>query len=142
MLPACAVLHEKVRNKKGSAHVHDGMGTPVRPFGIGTPDMPGVLLFVLSCILYGIAFDFYNIAGSIYVEQNVDKSIRASAQGLFMMMSNGIGATLGLMCAGSVMDHYVFKAAAPDWSSAWFIFAGYMLVVTILFGIVFRESKK
>ncbi len=111
-------------------------------FGMGTPDMPGVLLFVLSCILYGIAFDFYNIAGSIYVEQNVDKSIRASAQGLFMMMSNGVGATVGLMCAGSVMDHYVFKAAAPDWSSAWFIFAGYMLVVTILFGIVFRESKK
>ena len=111
-------------------------------FGMGTPDMPGVLLFVLSCILYGIAFDFYNIAGSIYVEQNVDKSIRASAQGLFMMMSNGVGATVGLMCAGSGMDHYVFKAAAPDWSSAWFIFAGYMLVVTILFGIVFRESKK
>ena len=58
-------------------------------FGIGTPDMPGVLLFILSCILYGIAFDFFNIAGSLYVEQNVDKSIRASAQGLFMMRSNG-----------------------------------------------------
>ena len=64
-------------------------------FGIGTPDMPGVLLFILSCILYGIAFDFFNIAGSLYVEQNVDKSIRASAQGLFMMMSNGVGATIG-----------------------------------------------
>ena len=60
-------------------------------FGIGTPDMPGVLLFILSCILYGIAFDFFNIAGSLFVEQNVDKSIRASAQGLFMMMSNGTG---------------------------------------------------
>jgi NHS family nucleoside permease-like MFS transporter/NHS family xanthosine MFS transporter len=110
-------------------------------FGIGTPDMPGVLLFVLSCILYGVAFDFYNIAGSIYVEQNVDKSIRASAQGLFMMMSNGIGATLGLLGAGEVMDRYVFKAAVADWSSAWFVFAGYMVVVTILFCLFFRESE-
>ena len=110
-------------------------------FGLGTPDMPGVLLFILSCILYGIAFDFYNIAGSLYVEQNVDKSIRASAQGLFMMMSNGVGATLGMMGAGAVMDRYVFKAAAPDWSSAWFVFAGYMVVVTILFALFFREGE-
>lgn len=111
-------------------------------FGIGTPDMPGVLLFILSCILYGIAFDFFNIAGSLYVEQNVDKSIRASAQGLFMMMSNGIGATLGLMGAGAVMDRYVFKAVVPDWSHAWLLFAGYMLVVTLLFAVFFRDSKK
>ena len=111
-------------------------------FGIGTPDMPGVLLFILSCILYGVAFDFFNIAGSLYVEQNVDKSIRASAQGLFMMMSNGIGATLGLMGAGAVMDRFVFKAAVPDWSHAWLLFAGYMLVVTLLFAVFFRDSKK
>lgn len=110
-------------------------------FGVGTPDMPGVLLFILSCILYGIAFDFFNIAGSLYVEQNVDQSIRASAQGLFMMMSNGIGATLGLMGAGAVMDRYVFKSATPDWSHAWLLFAGYMLVVTLLFAVFFRESE-
>ena len=109
-------------------------------FGIGTPDMPGVLLFILSCILYGIAFDFYNIAGSLYVEQNVDKSIRASAQGLFMMMSNGIGATIGMIGAGSVMDRFVFKAVQPDWSSAWFVFAGYMVVVTILFALLFKSN--
>ena len=111
-------------------------------FGLGTPDMPGVLLFVLSCILYGIAFDFYNIAGSLYVEQNVDKGIRASAQGLFMMMSNGVGATLGMIGAGSVMDHYVFKAAQPDWSSAWLVFAAYMVVVTVLFAIFFKDGRK
>jgi len=109
--------------------------------GIGTPDMPGVLLFVLSCVLYGIAFDFYNIAGSLYVEQNVDKSIRAGAQGLFMMMSNGIGATMGMIGAGAVMDRYVFKAASPDWSSAWFVFSGYMVAVTILFTLFFRDNE-
>ena len=113
-------------------------------FGLGTPDMPGVLLFILSCILYGVAFDFFNIAGSLYVEQNVDKSIRASAQGLFMMMSNGFGATIGMIGAGAVMDRYVFKAVNPDWSSAWFVFAGYMVVVALLFAVLFRnpESKK
>lgn len=111
-------------------------------FGVGSPAMPGVLLFILSCILYGIAFDFYNIAGSLYVEQNVDKGIRASAQGLFMMMSNGLGATIGMIGAGSVMDRYVFKAATPDWSSAWLVFAGYMVVVALLFTVFFKDSKK
>ena len=109
-------------------------------FGVGSPDMPGVLLFILSCILYGIAFDFFNIAGSLYVEKSVDKSIRASAQGLFMMMSNGIGATVGMIGAGAVMDHYVFRSVSADWSSAWFVFAAYMVVVTILFCIFFKES--
>ncbi len=113
-------------------------------FGIGSPDIPGVLLFILSCILYGIAFDFFNIAGSLYVEQNVEAGVRTSAQGLFMMMSNGVGATLGMIGAGAVMDRYVFKAAIPDWSSAWLVFAGYMVVVTLLFAVFFRnpESKK
>ena len=110
-------------------------------FGLGSPDIPGVLLLILSCILYGIAFDFFNIAGSLYVEQNVDKSIRASAQGLFMMMSNGFGATIGMIAAGAVMDKFVFKASVQDWSSAWFVFAAYMLVVTILFALVFRDSQ-
>ena len=109
-------------------------------FGLGSPDMPGVLLFILSCILYGIAFDFFNIAGSLYVEKSVDKSIRASAQGLFMMMSNGIGATFGMIGAGAVMDRYVFKSASADWSSAWLVFAAYMTVVAILFSIFFRDS--
>ena len=109
-------------------------------FGLGSPDMPGVLLFILSCILYGIAFDFFNIAGSLYVEQNVDKSIRASAQGLFMMMSNGFGATVGMVAAGAVMDHYVFKTATPDWSSAWYVFAAYMIVVAVLFSVFFKNT--
>lgn len=110
-------------------------------FGVGSPDMPGVLLFILSCILYGIAFDFFNIAGSLYVENNVDKSIRASAQGLFMMMSNGFGATIGMIGAGAVMDRFVFKAVTPDWSLAWLTFAGYMVVVALLFTVFFKDSS-
>ncbi len=110
-------------------------------FAVGTPDMPGVLLFILSCMLYGVAFDFFNIAGSLYVEQCASKSMKASAQGFFMMMANGIGATVGMMGAGAVMDHYVFKAATPDWSSAWYVFAAYMLVVTVLFALLFKNRS-
>ena len=111
-------------------------------FGLGTPDMPGVLLFVLSCIVYGVAFDFFNISGSLYVNDNVDKDIRSSAQGLFMLMTNGLGATFGTLAAGAVVDACVYNAAAPSWSKAWYIFAAYAFVVGILFMILFKEPQK
>ena len=111
-------------------------------FGLGSPDMPGVLLFILSCIVYGVAFDFFNISGSLYVEQNVGEDIRSSAQGLFMLMTNGLGASVGTLAAGAVMDSVVFKAAQPDWSKAWYIFAAYSLVIAILFMILFKDNRK
>lgn len=111
-------------------------------FGLGNPAMPGVLLFVLSCIVYGFAFDFFNISGSLFVEQNAASEIRASAQGLFMMMTNGFGATIGTLAAGAVVDATVYNAAVPSWSKAWYIFAGYSLVVAILFWILFKDPSK
>ena len=111
-------------------------------FGLGNPAMPGVLLFVLSCIVYGFAFDFFNISGSLYVEQNAAEDIRSSAQGLFMMMTNGFGATIGTLAAGAVVDATVYKAANPSWPKAWFIFAGYAFVVGVLFWILFKDPQK
>jgi len=111
-------------------------------FGLGNPAMPGVLLFVLSCIVYGFAFDFFNISGSLFVEQNAQADIRASAQGLFMMMTNGFGATIGTLAAGAVVDATVYNAANPSWANAWYIFAGYSLVVAILFWILFKDPTK
>ena len=111
-------------------------------FGLGSPDFPGVLLFILSCIVYGVAFDFFNISGSLYVEQNAEKDIRSSAQGLFMMMTNGFGATIGTLAAGAVVDATVYNAANPSWSNAWYIFALYALVVGILFMILFKDPQK
>ncbi len=111
-------------------------------FGLGNPAMPGVLLFVLSCIVYGFAFDFFNISGSLYVEQNAAEDIRSSAQGLFMMMTNGFGATLGTLAAGAVVDATVYNAANPSWSKAWYIFAAYAFVVAILFWILFKDPQK
>ena len=111
-------------------------------FGLGNPSMPGVLLFVLSCIVYGFAFDFFNISGSLYVEQNAAEDIRSSAQGLFMMMTNGFGATIGTLAAGAVVDATVYKAANPSWPKAWFIFAGYAFVVGVLFWILFKDPTR
>ncbi|MCQ2177844.1 MAG: MFS transporter [Bacteroidales bacterium] len=110
-------------------------------FGLGRPDMPGVLLFVLSCIVYGVAFDFFNISGSLYVNDNTGKDIQSSAQGLFMLMTNGLGASIGTLAAGAVVDACVYNSATPDWSKAWYIFAAYSLVVAIVFAILFKDPK-
>ena len=111
-------------------------------FGAGNPAMPGVLLFILSCIVYGMAFDFFNISGSLYVEQNAAPEIRSSAQGLFMMMTNGFGATLGTLAAGAVVDACDVFNTPANWPTAWYIFAGYALVVAILFWILFKDPQK
>lgn len=98
--------------------------------GFGNPGA-GVWMLILSMIVYGVAFDFFNISGSLYVEKETTPAIRASAQGVFMMMTNGLGATLGSYAAGKVVDIY-------GWPHSWFIFAAYALVVAVLFAIVFR----
>ena len=110
-------------------------------FGLGNPG-EGVWMIVLSMLVYGIAFDFFNISGSLFVNQETDMSVRSSAQGLFMMMTNGLGATIGTIMAQQVVNHYVdFTSDMPQvegWSQAWLVFAGYMLVVAILFAFLFK----
>ena len=110
-------------------------------FGAGNPG-PGVWMFVLSCIVYGVAFDFFNISGSLYVNMKTDEKIRSSAQGLFMLMTNGIGATIGTLSAQAVVNHFVYNSADPSWSSAWYVFAAYALVVGVLFTILFKDPQK
>ncbi|MBO4476478.1 MAG: MFS transporter [Bacteroidales bacterium] len=111
-------------------------------FGLGNPAMPGVLLFVLSCIVYGMAFDFFNISGSLYVDQNAPADIRSSAQGVFMLMTNGLGATIGTLAAGAVVDAVGVFDNPAKWPEAWYIFAGYAFVVGILFMILFKDPQK
>ncbi len=110
-------------------------------FGAGNPG-PGVWMFVLSCIVYGVAFDFFNISGSLYVNTNTPNEIQSSAQGLFMLMTNGLGASIGTWAAGKVVNACVYNAAEPSWSKAWYIFAAYALVVGILFMILFEDPAK
>jgi len=105
-------------------------------FGIGNPG-GGFVFLVLSMIVYGMAFDFFNISGSMFVEKEADNRIRASAQGLFMMMTNGLGAFLGGMLSGWVVDHYTIDGI-KQWPSIWFTFAGYALVLAIAFQFVFK----
>lgn len=121
-------------------------------FGMGDPAFPGVTLFILSCIVYGVAFDFFNVSGGLFVDNEVAPELRASGQGLFMLMTNGLGATIGTLSAGAIVDHFCQWTDVTvngetglyligDWSSAWYIFAGFALVVAVLFALLFREKK-
>ena len=118
-------------------------------FGAGDPGFPGVILFVLSCIVYGFAFDFFNISGALYVDQETEPAQRSSAQGLFMMMTNGFGATIGTLSAQVIVNKLVMAesvaaqgplAVWDGWKKAWYIFAGFALVVAIAFWIFFPKT--
>ena len=110
-------------------------------FGLGNPGN-GVWMFILSMIVYGVAFDFFNVSGSLFVDKETDVSVRSSAQGLFIIMTNGFGATIGTLSAQAVVNCFVdFNSTVPQvdgWSKAWFIFAAYALIVAVLFAIVFK----
>ena len=114
-------------------------------FGIGNPMMPGVLLFVLSCVVYGVAFDFFNVSGGLFVNAECEDKVKASAQGLFMLMTNGLGATVGTLLAGKVINHYCHWTAdgylVGDWQTCWFIFASYAMVVAVMFFLMFRSNS-
>jgi hypothetical protein len=107
-------------------------------FGAGDPGS-GVWMLILSMLVYGVAFDFFNISGSLYVNMRTSGKIQNSAQGLFMLMTNGIGATVGTLSAQAIVNHFVFNTENPDWSTAWYIFAGYALVVAVAFMILFKQ---
>jgi NHS family xanthosine MFS transporter len=109
-------------------------------FAYGNPG-DGLWMIILSCIVYGMAFDFFNISGSLFVESQSDPSIRASAQGLFMMMTNGVGAVLGSSISGIVIDQFfTYADKSKDWHGIWISFSLYALVVAILFVILFKHK--
>ena len=106
-------------------------------FGIGNPG-EGLTFLILSMIIYGMAFDFFNISGSLFVEKESKPSMRSSAQGLFMLMTNGLGAIIGAYASGFIVDFYTQDSGAKDWQTIWFIFAAYSLIVTIAFAVLFK----
>ncbi|NDE77815.1 MAG: MFS transporter [Chitinophagaceae bacterium] len=111
-------------------------------FAYGNPG-EGLWMIVLSCIVYGMAFDFFNISGSLFVDTQVKESIRASAQGIFMMMSNGFGAWLGSTISGLVIQNYFTNPdQSMNWKEIWLSFAGYSLVVALLFAVLFRHRHE
>lgn len=116
-------------------------------FGIGDTNFPGVIFLFLSCIVYGVAFDFFNVSGGLYVDKQTAPAQRSSAQGLFMLMTNGIGASLGTFIAGTFVVNKLVKAEGLSleqqlngWHDSWLIFAAYSLVVAILFMIIFKDK--
>jgi len=109
-------------------------------FGIGNPGS-GFIFLVLSMIVYGMAFDFFNVSGSLFVETETTPQIRASAQGLFVLMTNGIGTILGTMGSGMVVQYFTDANGVKDWPSIWFSFAAYALVLAIVFFLIFNHRK-
>jgi len=108
-------------------------------FSFGNPS-DGLWMIITSCIVYGMAFDFFNISGSLFIETTTDSNIRSSAQGLFMMMTNGVGAFLGSKISGFLIDNYFVSAKGKDWHGIWLTFAVYALIVAILFAILFKHK--
>ena len=116
-------------------------------FGIGNTAFPGYIFLILSCIVYGVAFDFFNVSGGIYVDTQTDPAQRSSAQGLFMLMTNGIGASIGTFVAGKYVVNKLVNQEAPileqsaGWTDSWLIFAAYALIVAVLFFFMFKAPK-
>lgn len=108
-------------------------------FAYGNP-ADGLWMIIMSCVVYGMAFDFFNISGSLFIETTTDSKIRSSAQGLFMMMSNGFGAFFGGIISGQVIDAFFTHDGVRDWHNIWLSFAGYALVIAIAFAILFKHK--
>ncbi len=108
-------------------------------FAFGNP-VDGLWMIIMSCIVYGMAFDFFNISGSLFVETTTDSKIRSSAQGLFMMMSNGFGAFFGGLLSGMVIDKFFTHDGIRDWHNIWLSFAAYALVIAVLFAVFFKHK--
>ncbi|MDR1678504.1 MAG: MFS transporter [Prevotellaceae bacterium] len=117
-------------------------------FGLAENSGLGFVFIVISCMVYGMAFDFFNISGALFVEKNTAANIQSSAQGVFMLMTNGVGAVLGNIVAGEVISNYfepngiriwnIGNFENPVWLNIWFIFAAYALVIAVAFAIIFK----
>ncbi len=111
-------------------------------FSYGNPE-EFFWMIILSNIVYGMAFDFFNISGSLFVETTTDAKIRSSAQGLFMMMTNGFGAIMGSIVSGWLIDaFYTLPNGNKNWQGIWMVFAIYALVVAVLFAIMFKHKEE
>lgn len=108
-------------------------------FAYGNP-ADGLWMIIMSCVVYGMAFDFFNISGSLFVETNTDSKNRSSAQGLFMMMTNGFGAVLGSFVSGWAIDKFFTQDGVRDWHNIWLSFAGYALIIAISFALLFKHE--
>lgn len=108
-------------------------------FAYGNPT-DGLWMIIMSCIVYGMAFDFFNISGSLFVETSTDSTIRSSAQGLFMMMTNGFGAVFGSITSGYIIDHFFTSESGKNWHNIWLTFAIYALIIAILFAVLFKHK--
>lgn len=110
-------------------------------FGIGNPGH-GFIFLILSMVVYGMAFDFFQVSGSLFIEKESPLGIKASAQGLFVLMVNGSGIIVGTKGSGWVVDYYTNADGVKDWQSIWMSFAVYALLLSLLFFLLFKVPKR
>ncbi len=138
--PDDSLLHEALWHQERDAHRHVCLVPALRLAGCRQSRCRRVM-FVASMIIYGVAFDFFNISGSLFVDNTTDPKLRSSAQGLFMLMTNGLGATIGSYAAQAVVNSNTVDGVT-QWPACWYAFAGYALVVGVAFALVFRPRKE
>lgn len=109
-------------------------------FAYGNP-AEGLWMIILSCVVYGMAFDFFNISGSLFIETTTSPTIRSSAQGLFMTMTNGVGAILGSSISGYLIDHFFTESGNKNWHGIWIVFALYSLSIAVAFALLFKHKN-
>jgi MFS family permease len=104
-----------------------------------------VSLLYAGIILHGVCFDFFFVTGQIYVDQTVQRTQRASAQGFIHVVTYGVGQLIGSWAAGAVVDHYAFAkdaATRHQWEAIWTVPAVMAVVVAMLFMLFFKDPPR
>ena len=113
-------------------------------FALGAPDL--VTWMILTGIaLHGICYDFFFVAGQIYVDKKASAQIRAQAQGLIIFVTYGVGMLVGAQIAGTVYNSFLGTESAltlVKWQSFWWIPAIFAVVVLIIFVLLFKDKQK
>lgn len=114
-----------------------------------TPRMPSVLLIILSMLIYGLSFNLYSVATSLYIDKHVPENIRSSAQGFVLMFCNGLGGTIGIVACQFVVNSFTESSVVGgvsylvgNWSAIWLFFAAYMTIVLLLFLFLYRKKQE